>query len=70
MALSTQANDTHDLLGDDSQADADHQSEPGPPPYESVMMSGYDGVCLPIDDNAEMQIEHSYQGCAPAMHTV
>lgn len=36
------AEDTHDLLGNDNQA-ANNQAEPGPPPYESVMMSGYDG---------------------------
>ena len=40
-----QAEDTHDLLGSDHQA-AKNQAEPGPPPYESVMMSGYDGVGL------------------------
>ena len=40
-----QAEDTHDLLGNDNQA-ANNQAEPGPPPYESVMMSGYDGVRL------------------------
>ena len=26
--------------------DSDEQAEAGPPPYESVMMSGYDGVWL------------------------
>ena len=50
MTLFPQADD---LLGKDNQADADHQSEPGPPPYESVMMSGYDGVCLQADDSAK-----------------
>lgn len=29
--------------------DSDEQAEAGPPPYESVMMSGYDGVWLSMN---------------------
>ena len=40
-----QTEDTTDYVNQDRPVDATHQqAEPGPPPYESVMMSGYDGV--------------------------
>ena len=41
-----QTEDTTDYVSQDRPVEANQQQqqEPGPPPYESVMMSGYDGV--------------------------
>ena len=45
--LVVQTEDTTDYVSQDRPVEADQQQqEPGPPPYESVMMSGYDGVRL------------------------
>lgn len=38
------AEDTQDFVTTDQTNNANQQTEPGPPPYESVMMSGYDGT--------------------------
>ena len=42
--LIMQAEETSDYVNQDRPVEANQQAEPGPPPYESVMMSGYDGV--------------------------
>lgn len=44
--LVVQTEDTSDYVSQDRPVEANQQQEPGPPPYESVMMSGYDGVRL------------------------
>ena len=41
--LVLQENEPEEYINEIS-LDADEQAEPGPPPYESVMMSGYDVV--------------------------
>ena len=43
--LAMQTEDTTDYVNQDRPVEANQQqAEPGPPPYESVMMSGYEGV--------------------------
>lgn len=43
-----QTEDTSAYVHQDRLSEATQQAEPGPPPYESVVMSGYDGVCLSV----------------------
>lgn len=43
--LAMQTEDTTDYVNQSRPVEANQQqAEPGPPPYESVMMSGYEGV--------------------------
>ena len=46
--LNLQENEPEEYINEVS-LDSDEQAEPGPPPYESVMMSGYDGVKPTLD---------------------
>ncbi|KAL3151971.1 hypothetical protein ABBQ32_001094 [Trebouxia sp. C0010 RCD-2024] len=57
--------DTTDYVNQDRSVEGTQQAEPGPPPYESVMMSGYDGANVssdssrqePSTSHSEFQIE-------------
>lgn len=52
-----QTEDTTDYVNQDRSVEGTQQAEPGPPPYESVMMSGYDGVGSALRCVLELQSE-------------
>ena len=60
--LAMQTEDTTDYVNADRPVEANQQqAEPGPPPYESVMMSGYDGVgstsCSVLSKRSEIRTQ-------------